>query len=184
MKTGRPAVGRVTAVLSIVVVLLVAALALVASEASFLTRTTTSTTMQTVDEGMTTIITELTPPSGATYCVDTGPPGGLFLRVLSDSTMTPFVGANVTATNKPLFCGNGYPLDNNVTIIFTTGTTEWYSLYGQGPDASFSVAVQDAGQNYTFTAVLHPEAATCATLYLPSGRTNVTSAGSFNLSCS
>ena len=198
MRTRRPAVEKVTAALSIGVVLLLAMLVLVIADPSFLTKTltstitttsfaavetTTQTVTRTIDEGMTTLVTELTTPSGAGVCIDTGPPGPLLLRVLSDSTMAPVAGANVTAINKPLFCSDGYPLDNNVTITFTTGSAEWYSLYGQGADASFSVTIQFAGRSHAFTADLAPEAAKCATLYLPSGRTNVTSAGTFNLTC-
>ena len=145
--------------------------------------TTTQIVTESVTQAFTTVITATAGWTGA-VCSDVGPPGGLYLRVLSESTGSPVEGANVTATNTPVYCDDGEPLDSNVTVIFTTGSTEWYSIYGEGPDNSFAVTVDYAGQSHHFVADLTPESATCATLYLPSGRTNVTWAGPFNLSCS
>jgi hypothetical protein len=186
----RQAVERTTVALSTAVVLLASTSILVFFEPQFLSRTATSTTVttttqtvtETASEGFTTIITRTLTSSGATTCVDLGPPGPLFLGVVSDSAMAPVSGANVTAMNRPLLCGNGQPLDDNVTIIFTTGGAKWYSL-SHGADASFSLAVRYAGRIYTFTVDLHPEAATCATLFVPSGRTNVTSSATFQFTC-
>ena len=201
MKGTRAGISMTTAALSLAVVILVAALVVVSESSS--AKTTTSTSFSTVTrqqvttttevstvsanytEEFTTLVTLTSSVSRLTECVDEGPPGPLELRVLNDSSMVPVIGANVTATNTPIYCrGNGnQPLDDNVTVLFTTGPTEWYSIYGEGPDASFAVNVTYAGQNYSFVADLHAESATCATLFLPSGRTNVTAAGTFDLTC-
>ncbi len=116
-----------------------------------------------------------------TFCSITGQAGGAFLRVLSDSTQTPVVGAQVSATNKPAYCGsNQYttnsPANSQTTITFTTNSTEWYSLDTLN-NVGYSFTVRYSGQSYTLTIDLRPVSATCATLYVPSGKTNSTITG-------
>lgn len=41
-------------------------------------------------------------------------------------------------------------------------------------NGGYSFMVKYSGQNYTITADLRPVSLTCATLFLPSGRTNIT----------
>jgi hypothetical protein len=122
--------------------------------------------------------TSPTPATTTTFCSITGQAAGAFLRVLSDSTQTPVIGAQVSATNEPAYCGsNQYttnsPANIQTTITFTTNSTEWYSL-DTFNDAGYSFTVKYSGQSYTLTIDLRPISATCATLYIPSGRTNST----------
>ena len=116
----------------------------------------------------------------STTCVITGQPGPFFLRVLSDSTQTPVSGAQVTATNQPALC-NGTPATGQTTLRFTTNATQWYQL-GSENNAGYSFVVVYLGQSYSFGASLAPISVTCATLYVPSGKTNVTMAA-FRTSC-
>lgn len=111
-----------------------------------------------------------------TNCVITGQPGGINLRILSDSTLTPVTGAVVTAKHDPSACVlNGVEYTNTATTrTFTTSGTSWISLDPTN-DGSYSFTIQFSGHTYAFTAGLGPLATTCATLYVPSGRTNVTS---------
>ena len=112
----------------------------------------------------------------STTCIISGQPGPIFLRVISDSNQTPVGGAQVAATNQPAYCGNGItssPANNRVTVTFTTSSrTEWYSLDSEN-NAGYSFVITYLGQTYTFTADLRPVSLTCATLYVPSGRTSV-----------
>ena len=55
----------------------------------------------------------------------------------------------------------------------TDGNTVWYSLPGQDNEG-YTFGVRYQGQTYGFSIVLEPLSTTCATLYLPSGVTNVT----------
>lgn len=191
----RAALGRSTAVLSALVALLVVLLAVVASQpqpprtsTTTATMTVTSTAVETVTQmsteeatttvtqagvAFTTIITKAASTASFT-CTDSAPTGPFFLRVLSDSTMEPVPGANVTATNRPVICNGTLPLADNVTVLFTTGATEWYLLSSDGVDAAWSVTVKYDGQAYSLTENMNIISATCATLFLPSGRTNVT----------
>jgi len=125
--------------------------------------------------------TSPTPVTTTTYCSITGQAAGAFLRILSDSTQAPVVGAQVSATNKPDYCGsNQYttnsPANIQTTITFTTNSTEWYSL-DTFNNAGYSFTVRYSGQSYTLTIELRPISATCATLLVPSGVTNSTITG-------
>ena len=148
------------------------------------TVTTTSSTVAFFDTSSTAASTTLYPnPGGFTEasttsslqqsvtCIISGQPGPIFLRVLSDSNQT-ITGAQVAATNEPAYCGNT-PANSQTTVIFTTSSgTEWYPL-NSGNNAGYSFVVTYAGQTYNFTAALRPVLATCATLYVPSGRTSI-----------
>jgi hypothetical protein len=130
-----------------------------------LTANTTSTASYTTS----TLPTQ----TAAAECTISGQPGPILLRVVSDYSQTPVVGAVVKATNQPAYCGS-YPATEQATTSFTTTAgTEWYSLDSQN-NAGYAFAVTYLGQTYTFQADLRPLSATCATLYVPSGRTNVT----------
>jgi len=111
-----------------------------------------------------------------TNCVITGQPGGAYLRILSDSALTPVTGAVVTAEHHQAACVlNGVEYTNTATTqTFTTNGSEWIFLDPTN-DGSYSFIVQYSGHSYAFTAGLGPLTTTCATLYVPSGRTNVTS---------
>jgi len=157
----------------VVLALLVASLLLVASAAiygQFELRTLQQQigTSRSTATNTTTTTTTMT----ATACVIFGQPGPIFLRILSDSTLKPVVGAQVVATNQPALC-NGSPATGRTTVTFTTSGTEWYSLDSEN-DAGYSFLVSYSGQNYTFMANLAPVSVTCATLFIPSGRTNIT----------
>jgi hypothetical protein len=113
-----------------------------------------------------------TSPYKQTTCTITGQPGPFLLRVVSDSYQTPIIGAAVNATNKPMYCDGG-PANNQTALVFSTNSTEWYSL-GSENNAGYSLVVNYSGQSFSFTADLRPVSVTCATLYIPSGETNVT----------
>src|SRR5437016_1211495 len=112
-----------------------------------------------------------------TTCAIQGQPGPFFLRVVSDANQTPIAGAQVTATNQPASVScNGQPpylATNKTTLTFTTNNTEWYSLDSQN-NAGYSLVVKYSGQSYNFTADLRTISLTCASLYIPSGKTNIT----------
>jgi hypothetical protein len=111
----------------------------------------------------------------STVCIITGQPGGAFLRVISDSTSAPVVGAVVTVVHNPAGCIlNGVEYTNTATTqTFTTNGSEWTPLDVTN-GGTYSFTVQYSGQTYSFTATLRPVSVTCATLYVPSGRTNST----------
>jgi hypothetical protein len=94
------------------------------------------------------------------------------IRILSNSTLQPVVGADVSATSQPVYCGS-VPATTQTTMQFITNGTTWYSFptenYG-----GYSFTVDYSGQSYSLTTDLRPEAATCVTLIVPSGDTNVT----------
>lgn len=108
----------------------------------------------------------------STACSITGQPGGIEISIISDSTSTPVVGARVYATNQPALC-NDAPATSKSTIAFTTSNAQWYSLPSDN-NAAYSFIVSYSGQNYTLNANLRPVSMTCATLFIPSGHTNVT----------
>lgn len=114
------------------------------------------------------------PTQTLTYeCSITGQPGGLFFRIISDSNQTPIAGATIKATNQPAYCNNS-PANEQATSSFTTSAgTRWYSFDTEN-DAGYSFVVTYLGQTYTLQANLRPLSVTCATLYVPSGRTNMT----------
>jgi hypothetical protein len=115
-------------------------------------------------------------PSGtsaeSTSCSISSQPGPFLLRIISDSNQTPVVGAQVMATNNPIFCGDS-PATTQTTLAFTTNGTEWYSLSGEN-NLGYSVVITYSGQTYTFTGRLQPASVTCTTYFIPSGITNVT----------
>jgi hypothetical protein len=125
--------------------------------------------------------TSPTPVTKTTFCSITGQPAGAFLRILSDSTRTPIAGAQVSATNRPAYCDSSSPATSQTTIAFTTNSTEWYSLDTLN-NAGYSFVVKYSGQTYTLTVDLRPVSGTCATLFIPSGRTNSTITG-FQTTC-
>ena len=112
------------------------------------------------------------PGGSSTTCVILGQPGGIAVRVLSDSAMKPLTGALVVANNTPATC-NGEPATTATSESFTTNGTEWTSLPSDG-DSQYHFRVTYAGQDHNFTATLMPVSLTCATISLPSGKTNVT----------
>jgi len=131
---------------------------------------TTSTTTNSTSTA-TSIVTSSTTTS--IECVITGQPGPFFLRVVWDSNQTPVAGARVEATTLPASV-NGYPCSNPSTEDFTTASnTKWYSL-GTQNEAGYSLTVSYSGQTYNFTAGLAPLSVTCASLSVPSGKTDVT----------
>jgi hypothetical protein len=139
---------------------------------------TTSTTVDS-DSTATSIVTSSTTTSIG--CVITGQSGPFFLRVVWDSNQTTVVGAHVEATTRPASV-NGYPCSKPSTKNFTTASnTEWYSLATQD-EAGYSLVINYSGQTYNFTAGLAPLSVTCASLYIPSGKTNVTITG-FQTAC-
>lgn len=94
------------------------------------------------------------------------------LRILSNSTSQPVVGANVSATNKPDFC-DSVPATNQTTIYLITNGSVWYSFPTEN-DGGYSFVVNFSSRSYNFTAGLSPISLTCVTLYVPSGTTNIT----------
>jgi len=111
-------------------------------------------------------------PIISSSCVITGQPGPFFLRVLSDSNRKLVVGAQVVARNNPAYC-NGQPAISATTYSFTTNGTEWTELQSEN-NGGYSITVLFSGRNYNLTAGLRPVSITCATIYVPSGATNVT----------
>ena len=130
-------------------------------------RTTTSTITSSQ-----TIVVTTTVGSTPTTCIIVGQPGGIFFRVLSDSTSEPVAGVVVTAVNSPASC-NGSPATAKTVYMFTTNGTEWLSLPSDN-NYQYSFIANYQGHTFTFTANLEPVSLTCATLYVPSGRTNTT----------
>ena len=119
----------------------------------------------------------------STVCSISGQPGGLFLRVMFTSNLTglvPVVGARVVATNQPALCG-GSPATKQTTLSFTTNSTMWYSLNPEN-NAGYALSVTYLGKEYSLTASLRPVSVTCASFYLPSGQTNITTT-EFQSSC-
>lgn len=120
----------------------------------------------------TTEVTTTEPIATPTTCIIVGQPGGIFLRVLSDSTLEPVDGVVVTAVNSPASC-NGYPATAKTVDMFTTNGTEWVSLPSDN-NYQYTFIANYQGDTFTFTATLKPVSLTCVTLYVPSGGTNTT----------
>jgi hypothetical protein len=116
-----------------------------------------------------------------TGCSITGQPGGLQLRILSDSTLRPVTGTEVRATSTPATCNNFFPATSQTTITFSTNGQVWYS-FPTDNYTSYSFTIIYLSQNYDFKADLAPASITCATLYVPSGKTNITTNG-YGSSC-
>lgn len=108
----------------------------------------------------------------STTCSISGQPGGMMLAVLSDSTYDPVSGVNVSATNKPATCNNS-PATTQETTNFTTSENLWNSLPTEN-DVGYLFTLIYENHTYNFTAELEPVSLTCAIIYLPSGKTNVT----------
>ena len=103
----------------------------------------------------------------------------MFLSVASDSGDAPVAGAQVIAIHRQgsdTCNGVFYPGQSSVTTFVTNGTTAWYPLDATN-DGSYSFAVEYSGHIYNFSALMQPVYVTCAALYVPSGRTNVTLSG-------
>jgi hypothetical protein len=160
--------GRTTSL--VIVALMVIAVASLALNAYQYSSTKTVTETTTTEVTTTEITTELVTTSYT--CIISGQPGGIFLRVLSDSTSQPVSGVVVTAVNTPFQC-DGSPATTKTVDMFTTNGTEWLSLPSDNNYQYFIIANYQ-GHTFTFTATLRPVSETCATLYVPSGRTNTT----------
>ena len=145
--------------------------------------TTSSTTNALNTNRLTTTSTHLGSSLSAvsTVCYVQGQPAGFFIRILSDSAFTPVVGVKVMATNNPALC-NSTPATKQTTVTFTTNSNEWYTLPSDN-NAGYSFMVTYSSQKYNFTASLRPLSVTCATLFITSGRTNITIT-EFQTSCS
>jgi len=107
-----------------------------------------------------------------TTCSISGQPGGIQFRVLSDSALKPVAGVNVTTVNIPAMC-NGIPATSQSTQMFKTNGTEWFNLPSDD-NYQYDFVANYLGHSYTLTATLRPVSLTCATLFVPSGRTNIT----------
>ena len=146
---------------------------------------------QSTQEVVTTILnsTVLPPspstnPSGSTtqtsctIAVHAGENLGLFLRVVSDTNQKPIMGARVVATYQVIQipCIGSPSTITQIASAFTTSNTEWYAFDSQngGP---YSIVVSYSGHRYGLTMQGQPESAVCESLYVPSGRTNVTVVG-------
>ena len=116
----------------------------------------------------------------STPCTYTAEPIALALSVVSDTNQTPVVGASVTATNTPSLC-HGAPATPREMTTFVTNSSEWHYL-SIGGDSGYTFGVSYSGQTYHFSTTLYVEAATCVTLFVPSGRTNTTIA-TFQSAC-
>ena len=118
-------------------------------------------------------------------CVIEGQPGPFYFRVVTDSSLIPIAGAEVAATNRPALasCNESppHPATSQTTLTFMTNSTEWYSLNSQN-NAGYSFVVKYSGQTYSLTADTRPASVTCAILYIPSGKTNIT-INQFQTSC-
>jgi len=138
----------------------------------------TFTTTSTLLLSTTTTVTSITVQTVSTNpCFIAGQPAGMFLGVASDSGDAPVAGAQVIAIHRQgsdTCNGVFYPGQTSVTSFITNGTTAWYPLDTTN-DGSYSFAVEYSGHIYNFSAGMQPVYVTCAALYVPSGRTNVTS---------
>jgi len=132
---------------------------------------TSSATVTSTSSGSQTTTTFGQQTTAASSCIVSGQPGPFYLRVVTDSNQTPIAGAHVTATNEPASC-DSMAATSRTTLTFTTNNTEWYALNSQN-NAGFSLVVTYAGQAYNFTAYLRSLSLTCASLYIPSGNTDI-----------
>jgi hypothetical protein len=118
-----------------------------------------------------------------TTCMTTypGQPFGASTRVINATTLMPVVGANVIATAPVLgVCSASTPKTDSVQ--FTTNSTEWYSLpfFNLG---TYQITVTYLGRSYNVTMPLGRSVYNCATLYVPTGQTNVTTTGGSQTPC-
>jgi len=144
------------------------------------TVTTTTTNVETSTATSTEVVTTYL----STYCIISGQPVGISVRFLNSTTLTPVNGVYVVAVSRPFLCSGSStwtPSGPQTVTIFTTSGSEWYPLSSDS-NAAYSIAAFYAGHSYNFTADLRPVSMTCATLYIPSGQTNVTIT-EFGMSC-
>ncbi len=128
--------------------------------------------VRTISDSVTSTVT------GPSPCPILGPPNGVYLRILSDASATPVKGASVSVVQN-----DGGPTCNGV-LYFEKGSTQafisdggkWQSLE-MGNYGELSVTVEYSGASYHLSAGTSPLSVTCATLYVPSGRSSVVSAG-------
>jgi hypothetical protein len=180
MDERRPAVGTTIIIFSILTLILIGILVSIVVQPNLITRPVTTTITQTttvspqsnLTETISTTVAQNSASHGSTICVLLGQPGGLWLRIISDSTSTSIAGAEVTATNQPAFCGSA-PETNQTSVMFTTNGTEWYH-FNPLFNGAYSFAIKYSDEFYFFAAVLRPVSQTCVTLYVPSWRTNIT----------
>jgi len=108
-----------------------------------------------------------------------------FLRVVSDTNQTPIEGARVTATHQVTSptCPGSPQTTTEITLAFTTSDTEWYS-FDTSFSGTYSIVVAYSGHNYSFSSHgAGAEMAACESLYIPSGRMNVTITPEFVSTC-
>ena len=163
-------------VVAVVLVILVVGSLGVGYFAGNINRQTITTTSTVLLYTTTTLTASFTQTASSDTCFIVGQPAGMFLRIASDNSDALIAGAQVTATHKQAddYCNGVLYLGQTTTTSFTTnGTTAWYSLDTTN-DGSYSFAVQYSGHTYNFSAGMNPVTVTCAALYIPSGRTNVT----------
>jgi len=131
----------------------------------------TDTTVVTDTYTYTTTVDQPMSSSSTPICIIPGSPMGMFFRILSsNSSVSSFSGVNVTSTHS-YYCPSVryYSVDS-----FLADSNEWYSL-DPLDGGEYSFVANYLGRNYNFTAELGwGMVFTCATLYLPSGVTNVT----------
>jgi hypothetical protein len=178
---------RVAAVV-VVAIAIVAALVVTSSAYGGTSKTTTTAATNRTERStsmMTTSTTSINSSQTACTTPESTGPGPFFLRVVSDSNQTPFVGAQVTASSQTTTIGcNGSQTTAQTTFTFTTNNTEWYSL-DTANRAGYSIVVTYSGHTYNLTSgfAVGPIFVTCASLYLPSGKTNVTMGAPQGVGC-
>ena len=85
-------------------------------------------------------------------------------------------GRRLCLSDEPAaLCGSGLAT-NRETLLLVTNSSEWYPLAGEN-DLGYSFAVNFADRGYDFTASTAPVSITCATRYIPSGRTSISTDG-------
>ena len=132
---------------------------------AYIITTLTNGSVRTITDSVTSTAT------GASPCLIAGPPNGVYVRILSDGSGKPVVGANVSAFQKeggPI-CNDVQYLEGPFTQTFTTDGNQWHAL-GMGNFGDLSVTVKYLGASYNFSAKMMPLSVTCDTLYVPSGK--------------
>lgn len=138
----------------------------------YIITTLSNGSVRTISASVTSTVT------GASPCPIAGPPNGVYIRILSDASGNPVVGANVSVAQK-----DGGPTCNGVLYFekgsmetFITDGTQWHSL-DMGNYGLLSITVRYSGASYQLMAGTSPLSVSCATLYVPSGKSSVVSAG-------
>ena len=154
--TRRNGIGTISVVIGIIVVILIATVAFVLYSPASTSHGDSPTVIAT----------------NTSICISPGQPLGAFVRVLNASTLTPVLGAEVTASrNTSTSCGG--EAFTTVQETFTTNATEWYSLSTLN-GGTYQIMVTYLSHAYNLTLPLGLSIFNCGTLYLPSGQTNVT----------